>query len=143
VAIGSLEPQFYALLREKAHLKDSAFDDQMNEANWPMLKTKVAAVIRSKTRQEWSALMEGTDACFAPVLSLGEAPLHPHNMARGTFIPVGGKQQPAPAPRFSARPASPPRITSRAGADTRDVLEGLGYGPDQINKLYQSGALGA
>lgn len=104
ISLGSIEPNFYALLREKAGLSDDAFADQMDRKQWPHLKAELAAVIRKKTRAEWCDLMEGTDVCFAPVLSLAEAPGHPHNQARGTFVEVDGVVQPGPAPRFSKTP---------------------------------------
>ncbi|MBY0568178.1 MAG: CoA transferase [Hyphomonadaceae bacterium] len=107
VSIGSLEPQFYALLLEKTGLKDDpAFAMQMNKPEWPAMSEKLAGVIKTKTRDEWTALMEGTDVCFAPVLSMAEAPDHPHNVARQTFVEVGGLKQPAPAPRFSRTPGA-------------------------------------
>ncbi len=107
VSIGSLEPQFYALLLEKTELKDDpAFAMQMNKPEWPAMSEKLAGVIKTKTRDEWTALMEGTDVCFAPVLSMAEAPDHPHNVARQTFVEVGGLKQPAPAPRFSRTPGA-------------------------------------
>lgn len=102
ISIGSIEPQFYAQLREVAGLADdSEFDAQMNPAMWPGLKDKLTALFRSKTRDEWCELMEGTDICFAPVLSLTEAKEHPHNVEREAFVDVGGYLQPAPAPRYS------------------------------------------
>ena len=101
VSIGSIEPQFYALLLEKAALTDPEFQFQMDRSKWPSLKEKVARVIKTKSRSDWNSLMEGTDVCYAPVLSLSEAPNHPHNKARGTFIEIDGVIQPAPAPRFS------------------------------------------
>jgi alpha-methylacyl-CoA racemase len=107
VSIGSIEPQFYALLLEKTGLKDDpAFAAHMVKPEWPALSEKLAAVIATKTRDEWSALMEGTDVCFAPVLSMAEAPAHPHNAARETFVEVAGLTQPAPAPRFSRTPSA-------------------------------------
>jgi alpha-methylacyl-CoA racemase len=110
VSIGSIEPQFYALLREKAGLADPAFDAQMDPRQWGPLKEKLTALFLTRTRDEWCAIMEHTDICFAPVLSLKEAPEHPHNKARGTFIEAGGMLQPAPAPRFSETPAPPVRM---------------------------------
>jgi alpha-methylacyl-CoA racemase len=107
VAIGSLEPQFYALLMEKTGLKDDpAFGFQMNRPEWATMTEKLAATIATKTRDEWAALMEGTDVCFAPVMSLAEAPAHPHNAARRTFVEVEGLTQPAQAPRFSRTPSA-------------------------------------
>lgn len=106
IAIGAIEPQFYALLRKLAGLDDPAFDNQRDPAAWPALREKLAAVIRTKTRAEWDALMGATDAVVAPVLSLAEAPAHPHNVARGTFVQVNGVTAPGPAPRFFRTPSA-------------------------------------
>ncbi|MFZ0762520.1 MAG: CaiB/BaiF CoA-transferase family protein [Bradyrhizobium sp.] len=106
ISIGSLEPQFYALLRQLAGLSDQAFDAQMEREAWPSLKEKLTEVFRTKTRDEWCQIMEGTDVCFAPVLTLAEAPLHPHMAARKTFVERHGVTQPAPAPRFSRTPST-------------------------------------
>ncbi|MEM9739399.1 MAG: CaiB/BaiF CoA-transferase family protein [Pseudomonadota bacterium] len=106
VSIGSIEPQFYALLLEKAGLSDPEFHAQMDRSKWPSLKQKLAGVIATKTREDWCDIMEGTDICFAPVLSLAEAPHHPHNQARKTFVDYEGVVQPAPAPRFSRTPGT-------------------------------------
>jgi alpha-methylacyl-CoA racemase len=127
ISLGSIEPQFYALLLEKSGLKDDvAMLAQMNRAEWPALKAKVAAAIKAKSRDEWCAIMDATDVCFAPVLGIDEAPVHPHNAARKTFVEVDGVTQPAPAPRFSATPGAiqgpPPAI----GAHTADVLADWG-----------------
>jgi alpha-methylacyl-CoA racemase len=127
ISLGSIEPQFYALLLEKSGLKeDPAMLAQMNRAEWPALKAKVAAAIKTKSRDEWCAIMDATDVCFAPVLGIDEAPAHPHNAARKTFVDVDGVTQPAPAPRFSATPGAiqgpPPAI----GAHTADVLADWG-----------------
>lgn len=111
VSIGSIEPQFYALLRDKAGLvEDADFDAQLDPRRWPALKAKLAALFRTRTRDEWCALMEGTDICFAPVLDFDEAVAHPHNVARGTFVEAGGVVQPAPAPRYSGLTLTPPRM---------------------------------
>ena len=110
VSIGSIEPQFYAQLRQVAGLaEDSDFDAQMDPKQWPALKDKLTILFKSKTRAQWCDLMEGTDICFAPVLSLAEAKEHPHNVARETFVDVGGMQQPAPAPRYSVTVSDPPK----------------------------------
>lgn len=123
VSIGSIEPQFYALLMEKTGLKDDpAFSFQMNKPEWPKLSQKVAEVIRTKTRDEWCALMEGTDVCFAPVLDMAEAPKHPHNAARATFVEVGGVVQPGVAPRFSRTPGAVQGPPSKPGGDTETAL---------------------
>lgn len=105
VSIGSIEPQFYALLRQHAKLDDAAFDAQMDAKSWPSLRAKLEAVFRTKTRDEWTAIMEGTDICFAPVLTMTEAQTHPHMVARGVFTNVAGHVQPGPAPRFSRTPS--------------------------------------
>lgn len=142
VAIGSIEPQFYALLREATGLADDpAFDAQFDAARWPALKDKLAAIFLEKSRDEWCAIMERTDICFAPVLSLGDAPLHPHNIARGTFVEVGGAIQPAPAPRFSGTTTPLPQPAAPVGADSDALLAGLGYTPDRIAQLRSSGVL--
>ena len=110
ISIGSIEPQFYAQLREVAGLtEDSDFDAQMDPRQWSALKDKLTALFKTKTRSQWCDLMEGTDICFAPVLSLAEAKEHPHNVARETFVDVGGMKQPAPAPRYSVTVSDPPK----------------------------------
>jgi len=110
VSIGSIEPQFYAELRRLAGIADDeAFDDQMNPEVWPDLSDRMAQLFRQRTRDEWCAIMEHTDVCFAPVLAMSEAPLHPHNHARGAFVDLEGVMQPAPAPRFAQTPAVEPR----------------------------------
>lgn len=135
ISIGSMEPPFYALLRETCGLTDPAFDRQWDPAHWPALKERVASVFLQKTRAEWCALLEGSDACFAPVLDLDEAPLHPHNQARGTFVQVNGITQPAPAPRFSATPAGACQPVGEAGADTQALLASCGYTDAEITAL--------
>ena len=106
ISIGSIEPQFYALLRQLAGLSDDVFDAQMEREAWPSLRRKLAEIFKTKTRDEWCAIMEGTDVCFAPVLSMTEAPEHPHMAARKTFVKRNGVTQPAPAPRFSRTPST-------------------------------------
>lgn len=110
IALGSIEPKFYALLRAQAGLDGPEWDDRMNPAHWPALKEKLAAVIATRTRDEWCAAMEYGDACFAPVLSMEEAPAHPHNVARATFLAIDGITQPAPAPRYSRTPSPAPTM---------------------------------
>ena len=141
VSIGSIEPQFYAELRRLAGLDDAAFDAQMDRSSWPELKARVAEVFRTKTRDEWCALMEHTDVCFAPVLSLSEAPTHPHNVARGTFVEVAGVVQPAPAPRFSRTPSEVTRPPAHPGEHTDEALAEWGFAADDIAKLREAGAI--
>ncbi|NWG45235.1 MAG: CoA transferase [Alphaproteobacteria bacterium] len=140
VAIGAIEPQFYALLREKAGLDDPAFDAQFDTAAWPALKAKVAEVFRTRTRAEWCALLEGTDACFAPVLTMDEVPDHPHNKARGIYVERDGVVQPAPAPRFSRTPGAIAGPPAEPGAHTEAVLADWGLG-ERIAALRASGAI--
>ncbi|NVN88338.1 MAG: CoA transferase [Rhodopseudomonas sp.] len=125
VSIGSIEPQFYALLRELAGLSDPQYDGQMDKNNWPELKHKLAAVFKTKTRDEWCAIMEGTDICFAPVLTMSEATRHPHMVAREVFITHEGHTQPAPAPRFSRTPsAARPPVTAELAGVVKDWQSG-------------------
>ncbi|MDO7836444.1 CaiB/BaiF CoA-transferase family protein [Sphingobium sp. HBC34] len=113
IALGSIEPQFYSLLLKLTGLaEDPAFQAQMDEAAWPVLKARLSALFLTRTRAEWCALMEHSDVCFAPVLSMSEAPAHPHNAERGTFVELEGVVQPAPAPRFSRTPAASPVVAA-------------------------------
>ncbi|HEX4199290.1 MAG TPA: CaiB/BaiF CoA-transferase family protein [Caulobacteraceae bacterium] len=141
VSLGSIEPQFYALLLEKAGLDDPQFKQQMSRDDWSELKQKLAAVIRTRTRDEWTALMEGTDVCFAPVMGLKEAASHPHNAARQTFVTIDGVVQPAPAPRFSATPGAIQAPPPAVGADNRSALADWGFEPSAIEALEAAGAL--
>ncbi len=141
VAIGAIEPQFYAKLRELCGIDDPAFDAQRDATRWPVLKHRLADVFRTRTRAEWCALLEGTDACFAPVLDWDEAPQHPHNKARGTFVAVDGVMQPAPAPRFSRTPAATPGVPHVAGADTEAVLREWGVPAANIEQLRRDAAI--
>ena len=110
VSIGSIEPQFYALLRQALGIeRERLFDAQHDRRQWPAQKARLTEIFRTRTRDEWCAVMEGTDICFAPVLDWAEVATHPHNAARQTFIEVNSVVQPAPAPRYSATPCDPPR----------------------------------
>ena len=122
VSIGSIEPQFYALLLEKAGITDPEFKSQMDRSKWGSLKDKLIALFKTKSRDEWCAVMEGTDICFAPVLSMVEAPGHPHNAERKTFVEVEGVIQPAPAPRFSETPPEIQRRPAGIGEHTDEIL---------------------
>ena len=142
VSIGSIEPQFYAELLQRAGVADDPdFAVQMDMGRWPELKVKIAEVFRTKTRAEWCELMEHTDVCFAPVLSLGEAPLHPHNVARSTFVEVAGAVQPAPAPRFSRTPSAIQRPPAWPGEHTEEALVDWGFTAGEVAKLKAAGAV--
>ena len=143
VAIGPVEPQFYRELIERMGLSDDGdFDDQNDAARWPMLKQKMAARFREKSRDEWCALLEGTDACFTPVMSLAEAPTHPHNLARGAFVAVEGTMQPAPAPRYSETCVSPP-VPMQSGPDTAaSILASIGVGGAEMDRLRDNRVIG-
>ncbi len=138
VSIGSIEPQFYALLLEKTGIDDPAFQNQMDKDAWPELKAKLAAVLKTKTRDEWCAIMEGSDVCFAPILDLDEAPEHPHNKARGTFVDIDGVMQPGPAPRFSRTAPDVPSPPPKAGEHTEEVLSAWGFSDAEIAELGET-----
>jgi alpha-methylacyl-CoA racemase len=143
VSIGSIEPQFYAELLKRIGLDDDAsMAPQMQRNDWPAMKQRVADVIRTKTRQEWTAELEGTDVCFAPVLSLGEAPDHAHLRARGTFVDIDGMPQPAPAPRFSRTSSAVPDPPVAPGADTDALLAELGIDSERVAALKDNGIVG-
>jgi alpha-methylacyl-CoA racemase len=141
IALGSIEPQFYAELRERAGLTESAYDKQHDRSSWPEQKQKVAAVIKTKTRDQWCALMENTDVCFAPVLTMEEAPHHPHNKARETFVEIAGVVQPNVAPRFSRTPSAVQGPPPTIGANTQEALADWGFSADEIRGLTSTGAI--
>jgi len=124
LAVGPIEPQFYAELCTRAGLTDPAFAKRDDPAGWPALTERLQALFRTRTRAEWCALLEGTDACVAPILTMGEAPSHPHLAARGTFTAVGGMVQPAPAPRFSRTPSTVQGPPAAAPTPVADILAG-------------------
>lgn len=139
ISVGAIEPQFYALLRQKTGISDPDFDAQWDRSRWPRLKAKLAQVIATRTRDEWCAIFDGTDACVAPVLDMDEAPRHPHNRSRHTFTEVGGVVQPAAAPRFSRTPPAPP-TPPRTASDPQVLLD-WGFGTDELAALRQQGVL--
>ena len=141
VSFGSLEPQFFAELIRLTGLADEGLPEQMDRTTWPAMKDRLAAVIKTKTRDEWCQLMEGTDVCFAPVLGMAEAPSHPHNRHRGTFVDVAGVAQPAPAPRFSRTPGAIAMPPPHAGQHTIEVLGDWGFGEADVAKLLETGAI--
>jgi alpha-methylacyl-CoA racemase len=141
VAVGAIEPQFYAALLRVTGLDDQPLPDQNDRSRWPELKETLRRVFLTRTRDEWCRRMEGADACFAPVLTPGEAPGHPHNVARQTFVDVGGVIQPAPAPRFSRTPGAVQGPPATAGDHTEEVLRELGYDGDRIAELVGEGSI--
>tara|TARA_B100000959_G_scaffold153362_1_gene160846 strand:+ start:10217 stop:11344 length:1128 start_codon:yes stop_codon:yes gene_type:complete len=141
ISIGSLEPQFYALLLEKCEISDESFKDQLDQNAWPIKREKLEALFKTKTQRQWCDIMEGTDVCFAPVLSLAEAPDHPHNKARGTFVDVEGVTQPAPAPRFSRTQGEIQSTAALTGEHTEEVFKSWGFSDAEIAGLSQSGAI--
>lgn len=141
ISLGSIEPQFYAELMRITGLENEGMPRQNDRSHWAENKVKIAATIKSKTRDEWSELMEGSDVCFAPVLSPQEAYVHPHNVERETFVEVAGVMQPAPAPRFSRTPATISSPPPHAGQHTDEALESWGFAADDLATLRASGAI--
>jgi alpha-methylacyl-CoA racemase len=141
ISLGSIEPQFYALLLEKAGLDKEEFADQQNRDKWPDYKDQLEALFKTKTRDEWCEIMEYTDICFAPVLSMNEAHAHPHNAERGTFIEVEGVKQPGPAPRFSRTAPEVARPSPIPGEHNDEALEDWGFTADEIATLRDEEAI--
>ena len=143
ISIASYEPQFYAALCELLVPLDVPLDSatQMDQSMWPALKTKMAALFFTRTRDEWVEFFTGHDVCFSPVLTMNEARRHPHNVERETFIEVDGAPQPAPAPRFSRTPGAVTRAPVVPGTDTTDALAEWGFTTEEIAALKDSGAV--
>ena len=143
VCVGSIEPQFYQLLVEKSGVDPNRFGTQMANDQWPDFRTELSEIFRSRTRDEWCEIMEGSDVCFAPVLSVFEAPDHPHNQHRKTFVEVDGVTQPAPSPRFSRTEPAISHAARSPGEDSRAVLAGAGFADDEVSSLIEAGVVGA
>ena len=141
MAVGALEPKFYAELLAGLGLDPAGLPAQYDRSGWPVLRAALTAAFGGRTQAEWAAVFDGSDACVAPVVSPADAPDHPHNAARGTFVDVGGLIQPAPAPRFSRTPAGPPAPPQAAGASTAEVMASLGFTDQQITRLRDQGAV--
>ncbi len=142
ISLGSIEPQFYAeLMRITGLAGDAEFAKQMDQSQWPHLKGRLREVFMGKTRAEWCELMEATDVCFAPVLTMSEAAQHPHNVERQTFIQVGGVTQPAPAPRFSRTTPEVRSAPAHPGQHSREILADWGIAADRIDTLLESKAV--
>ena len=141
ISLGSLEPQFYAELLEKTGLVAENLPPQMDRSHWPSLRERLRKIFKEKTRDEWCEIMEGSDVCFAPVLSLTECREHPHIKARETFVEVEGAPQPAPAPRFGRSKTKIQGPPPRPGQHTDAALADWGFGADEIRKLRESKAI--
>jgi alpha-methylacyl-CoA racemase len=143
VSVAAIEAKFHAELLRLLEIDPSTMPPQMDRERWPEVKARLAERFRTRTRDEWCALLEGSDACFAPVLSMDEAPDHPHNRARAAFVELDGVRQPAPAPRFSRTQLAPPTPPEALGAaDPRAVLAEWGIDPDAIQAARDAGLLG-
>ena len=141
VAVGALEPQFFAALLDGLELEPTELPNRLDREGWPALREALAKRFIQRTRDEWDQHFAGTDACVAPVLSLMEASSHPHNVARGGFVELDGVSQPGPAPRFSETAASLSGPPAAPGADTELIMHSLGYSPSQLGMLRKSGTI--
>jgi alpha-methylacyl-CoA racemase len=141
MAVGALEPKFYAELLDRLGLAGEKLPPPADREHWPELRARLEAAFRMRTRAEWVERFEGSDACVAPVLRLSEAPDHPHHRARGSFVPVGRARQPAPAPRFSRTPPATPERPPAIGEHTDEVLAGGGFTREEIAGLRAAGAI--
>ena len=141
VALGAIEKQFFAELMDRLGITDFPRERQRDPAYWPALKARLEALFLTRPQAAWIALMEGSDACFAGVLSLSEAPSHPHHVARETFVRVDGVLQPAPAPRFSRTPGRIQELDPRIGAHTETGLRDWGFAAEEIEGLRAAGAI--
>jgi alpha-methylacyl-CoA racemase len=141
VSIAALEPQFYALLLQEVGLTGPDLERQRDKSTWPEVRNKLQEVLARRTRDEWTGSLEGRDTCFAPVLDLNEAPQHPHNLARETFLEVDGVVQPAPAPRFSLTPGSIQGPAPAIGEHNESALQDWGFTQSELAELRASGAL--
>jgi alpha-methylacyl-CoA racemase len=142
LAVGPIEPQFFAQMLRILELDPTEFEGRMEPAQWPALKRRLAAVFRTRSRDDWAARFEGTDACVSPVLDMDEAPRHPHNLARGTFLERDGAIQPAPAPRFGRSQATPTLPPPLRGEHTDQILSEWGFAAEEIAALRAAGAIG-
>jgi alpha-methylacyl-CoA racemase len=143
IALGAIEPQFHAIFLERTGLADDPlFARQLDKSTWPAAKARLTAMFKTRSRDEWCAVLVGTDACFAPVLAMEEAPDHPQNRARGTYVEEFGIVQPAPAPRYSDAETRKPELHGK-GADSIALLAEAGYAPDRIEHLISQGIISA
>jgi len=141
VSVGSIEPQFYALLLQHTGLEDESLPPQLDRSAWPEMQKRFARIFKQKTRAEWTDIMEETDICYAPVLRMSEAMKHPHNVHRGSFVEVDGVAQPGPAPRFLGTPTQVQRPPARAGEHTDAILKRWGFTDGEIAALHAERAI--
>ena len=141
LSVGPIEPQFFAILCETLGLDAKRFPDRMSPATWPALKAELTAIFLTRTRDDWAAVFAGTDACVAPILDMDEAPSHPHNAARGTFLNRDGVVQPGPAPRFSRTPAEAGAPAALRGEHTEAVLAECGFSAADLDALRSANAI--
>ncbi len=141
ISLGSLEPQFYAEMLQRTGLADTGLPQQMDRSGWDVWRAKFTELFKTKTRDEWDAILRGTDVCYAPVLTMSEAAQDEHMLARGTIVDIDGVAQPAPAPRFSRTPGSIERPAPWPGEHTGEVLRDWGFDGANITKLEESGAI--
>ena len=141
VSVAPIEPHFYALLLDKMGLDPESLPDQWDESGWPEMRERFAAVFKTRTRDEWSSLLEGTDACYAPVLNLNEARSYPHNRARGAFLEGRPMPELTPTPRFSETPPEAGTSPAHPGADTDSILSGFGFSKTEVKALRELGAI--
>ena len=142
IAIGPVEPKFWARLLHLIGAEKEDLHQLEDRSEWPRMCERLAEIFRSRTREEWRRLLEGSDVCFAPVLDMGEAPRHPHNRERQTFVEVEGVPQPAPAPRFSRTPSRIQRSPAKPGEHTRDALQDWGFSESELDQLQEAGVIG-
>jgi alpha-methylacyl-CoA racemase len=141
LAVGAIEPRFWAALVSGLGLDGDDLPDQNDRARWPELKERIGAAVRTRSLDDWLTAFEGVDACVSPVLGLGEAPDHPHNQARGTFVEVGGLRQPIPTPRFDRTPGAVTRPGPAPGEHTDEILHELGLDDGEVERLHRDGVV--
>lgn len=141
ISLGSIEPQFYAALLDKLGDEAQHFQNQFDMDNWPAMKERMADIIKTRTRDEWDAIMAGADVCYAPVLAMSEARHHPHHRARGTFLDDDGIWQPAPGPRLSRTPGEVRRHAAAIGEHSEEILREFGFADAEIGALLADGAV--